>query len=73
MNTIKIVAIALVIAGSLGLAYGGFSYAKETQQAKVGPLELTVSDRQWVGIPVWAGIAAIAVGALLLAVPKRAG
>lgn len=71
MNAIKIAAIALIIAGGLGLAYGGFNYTKESQQANLGPLELTVNDRQWVGIPVWAGVAAIAIGALLLAVPRK--
>jgi len=71
MNAIKIAAIALIIAGGLGLAYGGFNYTKESQQANLGPLELTVNDRQWVGIPVWAGLAAIAIGALLLAVPRK--
>lgn len=71
MNAIKIAAIALIIAGGLGLAYGGFSYTKESQQANLGPLELTVNDRQWVGVPVWAGVAAIAIGALLLAVPRK--
>lgn len=71
MNAVKITAIALIIAGGLGLAYGGFSYTRESQQAKVGPIELTVNDRQWVSVPVWAGMAAIVVGALLLAVPRR--
>lgn len=71
MNAIQIAAIALIIAGGLALAYGGFSYTRESQQAKLGPIELTVNDRQWVGIPVWAGMAAIAVGALLLAVPGK--
>jgi hypothetical protein len=70
MNAIRIAAIALIIAGALGLAYGNFTYTKDTQQAKIGPLELTVSDRETVNVPVWAGIAAIAVGALLLFVPK---
>jgi small neutral amino acid transporter SnatA (MarC family) len=70
MTAIKVAAIALIIAGGLALAYGGFSYTRESQQAKLGPIELTVNDRQWVGIPVWAGMAAIAVGALL-AVPGK--
>jgi len=70
MNAIKIAAIALIIAGALGLAYGSFTYTKETQEAKIGPLELTVSDRETVNVPVWVGIAAIAAGALLLFVPK---
>jgi TRAP-type C4-dicarboxylate transport system permease small subunit len=70
MNAIKIAAIALIIAGALGLAYGSFTYTKETQQAKIGPLELTVSDRETVNVPMWVGVAAIAAGALLLFVPK---
>jgi len=71
MNAIKIAAIALILAGGLGLAYGGFSYTRESRQANVGPIELTVNDRQWVGVPVWAGMGAIAVGVLLLAVPRK--
>ncbi|WP_296810215.1 hypothetical protein [Thiocapsa sp.] len=70
MNALKIVGIALIIGGGLGLAYGGFSYTKETTQAQVGPLELTVQDRETVNIPVWAGVASILVGALLLVVPR---
>ncbi|WP_295578624.1 hypothetical protein [uncultured Lamprocystis sp.] len=70
MNALKIVAVALIIAGGMGLAYGSFSYTKETQQAQIGPVELTVQDRQTVNIPVWAGVAALAAGVLLLLVPK---
>ncbi len=70
MNALKIVAVALIIAGGMGLAYGSFSYTKETQQAQIGPIELTVQDRQTVNIPVWAGVVALAAGVLLLLVPK---
>ncbi len=71
MNAFKIAAIALIVAGILGLAYGSFSYTKETQEARIGPLELTVNERQTVNIPVWAGVAAIVAGVLLLFVPKN--
>ena len=71
MNAIKIAAIALIVAGVLGLAYGGFSYTKDTQQAQIGPLELTVQERQTVNIPLWAGVAAIVAGGLLLFVPQN--
>lgn len=72
MGAIKITAIMLVIAGILGLVYGGFSYTRETQEAKIGPLELTVKDTQTVNIPVWAGVAAIvAGGGLLLFASKK--
>ncbi|MDI1231451.1 MAG: hypothetical protein PSV18_08275 [Methylobacter sp.] len=66
MNTVKIVAIMLIIAGVLGLVYDRFSYTKETQEAKLGPLELTVKDTQTVYVPVWVGIGAIVAGGGLL-------
>ena len=66
MNSIKMVAIALIVAGALGLAYGSFSYTKETHTTKVGPIELSVKDKQTVNVPVWAGVGAIVLGGLLL-------
>ena len=73
MSTTKIVAIVLILAGVLGLAYGQFSYTKETHDTKVGPLELVVKDKETVNVPVWAGVGAIVIGAgLLLAGGRRA-
>ena len=66
MNAIRIAAIALVVAGALALLYGGFSYPKETHQAKLGPIELSVQEKQTVNIPVWAGVAGIVIGVALL-------
>ena len=66
MNAVKIAAIALILAGALGLAYGSFSYTKETQQVKLGPIELSVKEKQTVNIPVWAGVGAIVIGGVLL-------
>ena len=60
------IAIVLIAAGILGLAYGGFTYTKETHNTKIGPIELTVKDKETVNIPVWAGVGAIAVGVILL-------
>jgi hypothetical protein len=71
VNAIKIVAIVLLAAGVLGLVYGGFSYTKETHQAKLGPIELSVSEKQSVNIPVWAGVGAIAIGGALLLLGAR--
>ncbi len=70
MNTTKLAAILLIVAGALGLMYGAFSYTKETHTAKLGALELVVKDRETVNIPVWAGVAALVVGGLLLVVPN---
>lgn len=71
MTPVKIVGIVLIIAGALALAYGGFSYTKETHQAKIGPLELSMKEKQSVDIPQWAGIGAIVAGVVLLVLPKR--
>ena len=71
MNTLKIAAIALIVAGALGLMYGSFSYTKQTHEAKLGPIELSVQEKQTVNIPVWAGIGAIVAGAVLLLRGRR--
>lgn len=71
MSASKIVAILLIVGGGLALAYGGFSYTKETHSTDIGPLHLAVAEKEHVNVPLWAGIAAVVGGVLLLAVPKR--
>jgi TRAP-type C4-dicarboxylate transport system permease small subunit len=66
MNAIKIAAIALIVAGILGLGYGGFSYTKETHTGKIGPIELSMKEKQTVNIPLWMGVGAIVIGGALL-------
>ena len=66
MGLVKIVAIVLILGGLFGLVYGGFSYTKETQEAKLGPIELSVNETKTVNVPVWAGVAAIVAGGGLL-------
>lgn len=66
MNPVKVVAIALIIAGILGLACGGFSYTKATTVVKLGPLEVSAKEKQTVNVPMWVGVGAIVVGGLLL-------
>ena len=73
MNPIKLGAVALIVAGVLGLIYGGFSYTKDTTVVKLGPLELTAKEKQTVNFPVWAGIGAIVVGGLLLVLGNKKG
>lgn len=66
MGTVRIAAIAIIIAGVLALLYGGFSYTRESTAAKLGPLELKVEEKNRVNIPMWAGVAAIVAGGLVL-------
>jgi multidrug transporter EmrE-like cation transporter len=63
---LKIVGLVLLIAGILGAAYGGFSYTKETHDAKIGPVKIELKEKEHVNVPVWAGIAVAVVGAVLL-------
>lgn len=70
MNAIRMLAIVLIVAGGLGLVYGGFTYTKDTHEAKVGPIELTVKETETVNVPVWGGVGAIVAGVILLFVRK---
>jgi hypothetical protein len=67
----KIAAIILIVMGALALAYGGFSYTDDKTAVKLGPLELSVKETKTVNVPIWAGIGAIVVGGLLLAMGGR--
>ena len=66
MGSMKLVAIALIVAGVLGLPYGSFTYTKETHEADLGPISVTVKDKETVNIPVWAGVVAVVIGGGLL-------
>jgi len=71
MAPIKIVGIVLIVAGVLALAYGGFSYTKETHKAEIGPLKLQVKEKEQVNVPQWLGIASLVVGVVLVVVGKN--
>ena len=71
MGPTKMAAMALIVVGILALVYGGFTYTKDTHDAKIGPLELSVKDKERVNIPVWAGVGAIVIGGGLLLVRQE--
>jgi drug/metabolite transporter (DMT)-like permease len=73
MNTFRWAGIALIALGALGLVYGSFSFTKSTTEAKLGPLELSVKEKQTVNVPVWAGVGAIVLGGVLLVVGAKKG
>lgn len=66
MITMKSVGVLLILAGALALGYGGFTYTKTTHETKIGPIVLSVTDKETVNVPIWAGVGAIAIGGLLL-------
>lgn len=71
MSGTRIVALALIVAGILGLVYGGFTYTKETQQIKLGPIEMSVKEKKTVNVPLWAGVGAIVAGGGLLLLDNK--
>jgi hypothetical protein len=71
MNPTKLIGIILIVAGSLGLVYGGFSYTKETTGMKLGPIELKVEEKENVNVPLIVSAGAIALGVFLLVAVGR--
>ena len=71
MNASKLLGLVLIVGGALMLAFGGFSYTKDSSAVKIGPIELSVKERESVNVPLWAGVAAVVVGGLLLALGKK--
>jgi TRAP-type C4-dicarboxylate transport system permease small subunit len=71
MSALKILGAVLILAGTLALVYRSFSYTKDTHEAKIGPLELSLKEKETISIPTWAGVIAIAAGGILLLVPMK--
>jgi hypothetical protein len=71
MNGLKGVAILLLVAGALALVYGGFTYTKKTHKTELGPISFSIKDKETVNVPVWAGVAAIVAGGVLLFVNTK--
>ena len=71
MKARKILALVLILAGVLALAYGGFTYTSDTHEASLGPLEVAIEEKERVELPVWLGVLLIGAGVAVLLVPKR--
>jgi hypothetical protein len=67
MQGTKLIGAVLLALGILAVAYGGFSYTKDTDNIKLGPIEIEVKDKEKVNVPLWAGILVSVVGGVLLA------
>jgi TRAP-type C4-dicarboxylate transport system permease small subunit len=71
MKPIRIIGLILIIAGILGLIYGGFSYTRKTHEAKLGSLDISVQEKKEVNVPGWAGAGAVILGGILFFMPAR--
>jgi uncharacterized membrane protein YdcZ (DUF606 family) len=73
MSVTRIIGVLLIVGGILGVVFSSFSFTKETHEIKLGPIELAVKEKQTVNIPIWASVAAIVVGGVLVVVGGRKG
>ncbi|MES2296639.1 MAG: hypothetical protein V4582_06325 [Pseudomonadota bacterium] len=71
MNAAKIIGALLIVGGLLGLTFGSFSFTKETHKADIGPISLSVAEKETVNIPLWASIISIAAGVGLVLTASR--
>lgn len=73
MSVTRIIGVVLIVCGILGVVFSSFSFTKETHEIKLGPIELAVKEKETVNIPVWASVAAIVVGGVLVLVGGKKG
>jgi hypothetical protein len=66
MNARQIAAIVLIVLGTLGLIYRGFSYTRETHEARVAGLQFSIAHRSRIDVPLWVSVGGIVVGVGLL-------
>ena len=71
MGMTKIIGILLIVAGTLGLIYGGFSFTKDKHDVKLGSLQFSVVEKESVNVPIWAGAGAIGIGVILLLIGRK--
>ena len=71
MNPTKMIGIILIVVGALGLVYGGFSYTKQSTGVQLGPIKLSVQEKETVSVPLILSGGAIALGVFLLVAVGR--
>lgn len=71
MNGTNLAAILLIVGGAIGLAIGSFSYTKKSEEIKLGPIALSVKEKETVNIPIWLGAGAVLVGVVLVVLGKK--
>lgn len=71
MTAMRLIGAILLVLGLAGLLTGGFSFTKETTQAKLGALELTVKEKESVNVPQWLSLGAMLIGGVVLVLGFR--
>ena len=71
MTALRIVGALLLVLGLAGFLTGGFSFTKESTKAELGPLQLTIKEKESVAIPQWMSLGAMVIGGMVLVLGFR--
>ncbi|MGE5178872.1 MAG: hypothetical protein ACM3PF_07265 [Bacteroidota bacterium] len=71
MKTLAIVGALLIALGLAGLVWGGVTYTKSKDTAKLGPIDITVKEKKTVPVPMPVSVVAVVGGVVLLVMGTR--
>jgi len=71
MRGVTILGFLLIVLGIVGLIVGGVSYTKDKDTAAIGPVDITVKEKENVHIPPALAILALIGGGLLVVAGNR--
>jgi hypothetical protein len=67
----RVIGLVLILLGLAGLAFGGFTYARQKETVDLGPIDITATEKKTVPIPPVAGAIAVAAGLVLILSDRR--
>ncbi len=71
MKPLAIIGVILIIVGIVALAYQGISYTTKEKVLDIGPLKVETEKQKTIPLPPILGVAALAVGVVLVVVGMR--
>jgi uncharacterized membrane protein YidH (DUF202 family) len=71
MRGMVIIGVILIALGVIGLVAGGVSYTKDKDTADLGPIDISVEEKERVAIPRAVSIGAVVAGVVVLLMGMR--
>lgn len=70
-RNMKMIGLILIIAGAIGIIWGGIGYIKDRDTTHIGPVDIVVEEKGRVPIPPLVGVAALVAGGLMVGMSSR--
>ena len=67
----KTIGILFIVIGLIGVIWGGIAYVKDRDTTDLGPVRLTVVQKDQVSIPPAVGAAALVMGGVLVVLSRK--